>query len=578
MVNDLKFFRAAALLEDSKNFLQGSMLKPQEFDQAPADDYLDQHGQIDTASLFSSVLLIEDEPAHVALISRALRSIVGEITAVGTADAAMRALESSYFELVLCDLNLPDASGIEVVRAIRRALPSLPIIILTSSNNLDDAVSAMREGAWEFMVKQASTDLNHRFKLVIERVAERKLQHARELKLRAERDAFWVAVQTAQDGLAIIGTGGNLVFSSPVFQGFTKLLVPDRAMIGGSIVALIERADAGVAAALDRQLKDPGRDTLWSSELQIKGPPGKSGRPEWVKSFEITLGSVTLGGEQTDTLNRMGIPVLRHFVMWVRDITRRKDQERFQRDLLSTTSHDLKGPLGAILTSAELLEETGSAGTSMYHDLLTRIASCARNSINIIDELLSARRIQDGVFVINPRSYDVSEMVEDIVMDYLPLAKAKNIKFSYSNPQDHHQIFADKLGLVRVLGNLVSNAIKFTPKEGSVTLATEKIGSAVRISVADSGPGIGPNERHALFERYSRLEKHSEVEGTGLGLYVTKNIIDAHNGKIEILSEVGKGTTFVISFPDPIAAEAPPQPSSSITAGPASVASDPDKE
>ena len=531
------------------------MFKSHDFDQTLSDDYLNEQGEIDTASLFSSVLLIEDESAHVALISRALKPIVGEITAVGTADAAMRALESSYFELVLCDLHLPDASGIGVVRAIRQALPSLPIVVLTSSNILDDAVAAMREGAWEFMVKQASTDLNHRIRLVIERVAERKLQHARELKLRAERDAFWVAVQTAQDGLAILGTGGNLVFSSPVFQAFLKLLDPDFVAGGGNIVSLIERIDPGVASALHRQLTDLGRESLWSSELQLKGPAGPGGRAKVVKSFELTLSAVTLGGDQADSLTKMGIPVLRHFVIWVRDITRRKDQERFQRDLLSTTSHDLKGPLGAILTSAELLEESGPSEQSLFHDLLTRIASCARNSINIIDELLSARRIQDGVFVINPRQYSVSEILEDIVLDYLPLARAKNIKFTYRTPQDDIQIYADKLGLVRVLGNLVSNGIKFTPKEGAVNLSAERVGSDVRISVSDTGPGIGPNERHALFERYSRLEKHSEVEGTGLGLYVTKNIIDAHNGKIEIQSEIGKGTTFVISFPDPPAAD-----------------------
>ena len=516
-----------------------------------ASDYLDESGQIDTASLFSSVLLIEDEAAHVALISRALRPIVGEITPVATADAAMRALESNYFELVLCDLHLPDASGIEVVRAIRKALPSLPVIVLTASNNLDDAVGAMREGAWEFMVKQASSDLNHRIKLVIERVAERKLAQTRELKLRSERDAFWVAVQTAQDGVAILGTGGNLVFSSPVFQAFLRQIDPEFSPGTGNIISLVEKVDPSVAQALKRQLTDFGRQTLWSSELQLKAPTGSGGRMQVVRSFELSVGTVSLGGDPADNLTKMGIPVLHHFVMWVRDITRRKDQERFQRDLLSTTSHDLKGPLGAILTSAELLEEAGPDQQSMARELLTRIASCARNSINIIDELLSARRIQDGVFVINPRSYAVAEILEDIVLDYLPLAKAKNIQFSYKAPQQEDaQIFADKLALVRVIGNLVSNAIKFTPKEGTVTITAEKLQDEVRISVSDTGHGIGPNERHALFERYSRLDKHSEVEGTGLGLYVTKNIIDAHNGKIEIQSEIGKGTTFNVTFPD----------------------------
>jgi DNA-binding response OmpR family regulator/nitrogen-specific signal transduction histidine kinase len=509
--------------------------------------------ELDTRLLFSSVLLVEDEPAHAALIKRALMPFVGDIDVVSSGQAALRMIESQFTELVLCDLHLPDMPGLEVIQTIRRALPLMPIVVLTSSANIDDAVSAMREGAWEYMVKQTSGDLSERIRLVVQRVAERKSQLNREMKLRGERDAFWAAVHAASDGLAIVGGEGSVVFASEAFRRFCKAVAGEEIELPINVLDVVGRRDEGVSTALRKHLSERSQESIWTTEVKVidleKGDPEKHGA-ELV--FEITLSAVSLDSRlQSLDSKQLGLPNLHHHVMWVRDITRKKEQERFQRDLLSTTSHDLKGPLGAILTSAELLGESDKLNQSTVNDLVIRIASCARNSINIIDELLSARRIQDGVLVINPRWYDVAEILEDTVLDYLPLAKAKSIQFSYKTPDEELKVWADRIGLNRILGNLVGNAIKFTPKEGRVHLEAKKDGEAARISIEDSGPGIGPKERHQLFERYSRLEKHKEIEGTGLGLFVTKNIVEAHNGRIELESEVGKGSKFSIIFPNP---------------------------
>ena len=97
----------------------------------------------------------------------------------------------------------------------------------------------------------------------------------------------------------------------------------------------------------------------------------------------------------------------------------------------------------------------------------------------------------------------------------------------------------------------MNNALKFTPSGGKVTLSGERIGSDVRLTVADTGPGIEAKDRHVLFEKYGRLDRDRTVDGTGLGLFVTKNIVDAHNGRIEVKSEVGVGSKFVVSLPDP---------------------------
>ena len=114
--------------------------------------------ELDTLSLFSHVLLIEDEPAHDRLVTRALKGIVGEVSHAASGEEAIAVLNSSLPELVLCDLHLPDISGVDLLGAMKAIRPGLPVIVMTSSSNLDDAVSAMREGASDYMVKQFSED------------------------------------------------------------------------------------------------------------------------------------------------------------------------------------------------------------------------------------------------------------------------------------------------------------------------------------------------------------------------------------------------------------------------------------
>lgn len=507
-------------------------------------------GEPDSASVFSSVLLVEDERAHAELIKRALRDLVGEITHVSSGREALQAVNTTFCDLVLCDLRLGDMTGIDVLRGIRAARPSLPVVVLTSSNSLDDAVSVMREGASDYTTKQFSDDFNERMRLIVARLAERQLQLAREQRLRSERQSFWAAVRAARDGVAIISDRSTVLFANEAFNNFVRAccgVVPqDEAL---NLVDALASHDHSVARALSQQLQGGHTDALWNAEVEIttKAPSGQTHQ----RYFDIALSTVTF--EELRELSFAGntLSASSRYIVWIRDISRRKEQERFQRDLLATTTHDLKGPLGAILTSAELLSDGDILQSDKAASLIMRIASCARNSINIIDELLSARRIQDGVLVVRPRMYPLAEAIEDVVLDYLPVAKSHGVEMVVPPIAENIQVYADRIGLSRILSNLVSNAIKYTPRGGVVEISAEATNTGVRISIADTGRGIEAKDLHLLFEKYTRLEEHHQIEGTGLGLYVTKNIVDAHGGKIEVFSEIGSGTTFVVTLPNP---------------------------
>ena len=500
------------------------------------------NGAVDTSAVFAKVLLIEDEAGHAALIQRALRGVVGSVEHVSDGKSAIEAISNTLPELVLCDLHLPDISGVDLVESIRSARPDLPIIVMTSSSRIEDAVSVMRSGAWDYMVKEFEVKFQERLQLVIVRTAERKVQQLREFIVRAERDAFSAAVRTAQDGMAVLERNGEVTFANESFYSFCSLL--DYDSDSGempNIISLLGSGETPVSQQLAEQLELDEGDLLWRTEVGLEDPR----QEEEARYFELVLSSIIIGGGE-------GAPGLdvRRYVIWVRDITRKKEQEKFQRDVLSSTSHDLKGPLGAILTSVELLSDPDSLGKLKSSELITRVGSCARNCVNLIDELLSARRIQDGVLVVRPREYKVNELLEDIVLDYLQMAKAKNIELKFKPTSGEISVYADKLGLHRVLSNLVSNAIKFTDNGGVITLSGRRGRKGTRIVVSDTGCGIEPEALPNLFSKYSRLDKHTEVDGTGLGLFVTKNIMDAHNGTVEVQSQVGVGTTITLAFPD----------------------------
>ncbi len=369
------------------------------------------------------------------------------------------------------------------------------------------------------------------------------------VQLNQERKNFWAAVHAASDGLAILDTEGIAIFANDAFYKFIAALTSTKKQISTpvNLIDLIRKHDSAIANSLKKQVAENSQELIWNSEIQIQSKNKKI-----FQHYALSLSKVSLEAPVEEIAFNLETEAANEkYVLWVRDITRRKDQERKERDLLATTSHDLKGPLGAILTSAELLNDPKLLDSKEGPEMITRIASCARNCINIIDELLSARRIEDGVLVIKPKWYSVHEILEETFLDYFSTAKAKSIKFIYKPVEEQVQVFADRIGLHRVLSNLIGNALKYTPNNGKVTLTGRRLDDEVEISVTDSGPGIDRHTSHILFDRYSRSENHQEIAGTGLGLYVTKNIVDAHNGRIEVKSTVGEGTTFIVTLPDP---------------------------
>jgi signal transduction histidine kinase len=184
------------------------------------------------------------------------------------------------------------------------------------------------------------------------------------------------------------------------------------------------------------------------------------------------------------------------------------------------------------------------------HALIERIASSANSAIHLIEELLSAKRIEEGALFLKPYLHDIRPVVEQIVSTFALSARTKEIHLTFAASDAEVRACVDTLAFERVISNLLSNAIKFTQKGGTVSLVVCRVADGAMISVKDSGQGLEPLDAQRLFQRFSRLSQHATVAGSGLGLFIVKSIVSAHGGSIDVSSSVGKGSTFEVFFPD----------------------------
>lgn len=277
---------------------------------------------------------------------------------------------------------------------------------------------------------------------------------------------------------------------------------------------------------------------------------------EALRVHEVSLGGGRQGEEKIyqalSTTIASDDGAVQGVVAVLRDITGQKELERMKSNFLSVVSHELKTPLHSIkgFVNLILMGKTGEI-TETQQDFLNTVRTQTDHLQNLIQDLLEFSRLESGQVKLRLEAVRVADVAERVIDNLAPLAEEKGVKLVARVATDFPLIEADEMRITQVITNLAHNAIKFTPKGGSVSVGAVDLGEQVRVSVADTGIGIPPDERERIFDRFYQVDSTAtrQYRGTGLGLTICKHIVEYHQGKIWAESEEGKGSTFLFTLP-----------------------------
>lgn len=261
------------------------------------------------------------------------------------------------------------------------------------------------------------------------------------------------------------------------------------------------------------------------------------------------------------TRDNMDVPVEVHakriktseaeFIQWIeRDITERVQMEEMREDLTAMIFHDLRSPLGNVLSSLNMLEQMINAEDEMARSLVNIATRSGQHLSRLVDSLLDLRRLEGGKAVLHKEDVLLSNIVNEAIQQVQPTAEGKGIKLLNDLPEWLPVVRVDTDMLRRVCINLIDNAVKYTPGSGGTVAVTAKVqNNEAYIHIADTGPGIPESERTRIFDKFARIQRTGAPKGLGLGLAFCRLAIEAHGGRIWVEANGNQGSVFIFTLP-----------------------------
>jgi len=343
-------------------------------------------------------------------------------------------------------------------------------------------------------------------------------------KAEGERDKTLAIITNFTDGLLVFDEENNLSLINPQAELFFDIRAKD--IIGRSVSDLSDFSGfKPLAVLLGEEIK-----RVFRKELQLK------------KDLILEVSTVLILKER----EKLGTLVILH------DISREKKIEEMKTEFVSIAAHQLRTPLSAIKWIIKMVLD-GDVGelTAEQRELLDKGYLSNERIIKLVNDLLNVSRIEEGKFGFNFAKADFQEVIVTAISGVEDLAVKNHQELTIHQPKNLPQIYMDKERMIMVMQNLLANAIKYTPEYGKIEITVQVGKQYLHVKIKDQGVGIPKEDQPKIFSKFFRAANvvKLETDGTGLGLFLVKNIIAKHNGKISLTSEEGKGTEVAFSIP-----------------------------
>ena len=501
------------------------------------------------------VLIVEDNDRDARSVQEFLLHGNGTLE-IHTALRLGHALEiaaANALDVILLDLSLPDAQGVDAVRRMRAAVPQVPIVILSALEDESLATQAVQAGAQDYLLKGHvdSVSLRRALRYAIERQQLLEQLAASEARLQDEN----VTLRRLTDA-------AGRVFATLDVRAVVGLLAAEARRLWGGTVTLFAMVSTGDLVHVESSTQRRKADRFLSDSCSSRNPvlsedrrrvalpiAGTSGRNEWI----LDIASADGGFGENDIF---ALELLRQYVgIAIQNVALFGELQsqrgsvlalnQLKDDLIAVLAHDFKGPLTTIIGFAELLEQHALEGADADSALRTIRQSAARLA-SLANDTLALSRVEQGELNLAADPVNVADIVQETA-DALRSEREVSVAVTASDPV----VRGDPERLRQVFENIIGNAIKYSPNGAAVQARVSETDETVRVAVDDRGMGVPASEMKFLFERFTRGSnaKRSKVKGTGLGLYLAKTLVERHGGNIQVQSKMDEGSTFTVVLP-----------------------------
>ncbi len=499
-------------------------------------------------------ILIVDDEADIALILKLQLEDAGYLT-VRARDGleALALLDRENLSLILLDIKMPRMDGIQVLEKVQADHPDLAVIMMTAHGSEDIAVETMKKGALDYIAKPFSTeDLLNKVERTLElnrtRLENRRLQQ----QLEGERKKLEAILQGMADLLVAVDREGKIIIMNRMAE---ILLGVGSEKFQGMPVEKLLKTDI------------PQNELPCKTVLRTSAPC-----LDVTYQLEVAQGKIPVLSSATPLYNAQGNLI--GGVEIIRDISTLKALEQEKEDFVSMLTHDLKTPITAVMGSIDLIREErlGKINAEQKDYLESALESCSE-VVEMINTLLDLYRFEANKMVMTFAREDVGLLIQRAMAGFRSLAERSRIKLSAHIPESLPQVMVDRAKFVRLISNLITNALKFTPDRGEIDLRAEiadvasvqgripKInypdaklpekGKYLKIELKDTGIGIPTESLGTIFDKFVQGGTRTRLKnkGTGLGLTFCRKVMDAHEGYIWAESVPDEGSTFIVLFP-----------------------------
>ena len=464
-------------------------------------------------------------------------------------EEALKFIKENKPDLVISDFLMPQMNGLEFLTEVNKVYPEVSKILLTGYADKENAIRAINDiGLYRYIEKPWNNDdLIINIKNGIERsyllsqlrqkiseleVAKKELEkysknleqlvEERTADLKQSNAKLEGIVTYCADGIVILNEDGIIEQVNPACENLVGLV--GNKLINSSIDDFLFSEKTFISKELH---KTEGNE-IFLRDFYIKNPLSGAVIPVDVSFARIN---------PDDNFKR--------FVGVIRDVTEQKKADRLRDDFIATLTHDLRTPLlAAIQTLKFFLDGALGELDDKQKLLLSTMQKSNEDLLGLVNALLEVYKYDAEKLVLNKTEFNIYELTKQIYDELKPLADSKNIDFSIDCANKELCILADRSEIRRVICNLCGNAINYTQDNGKVVITVKNEGRDFIFSVSDNGCGIPQEDIPNMFQRFSQGTSKKRSAGTGLGLYLSRQIIESHGGKIWLESVLNKGSEF----------------------------------